>query len=70
LDEIDAHHDVIFVAGEGYVREVREEPFELSYHHDYFRQSWHRYLDFKVLLLSFYLVLSPSLMKRVILLVL
>jgi hypothetical protein len=48
LDEIDAHHEVIFVAGEGYVRELVEEPFELSYHHEYFRQSWHRYLDFKV----------------------
>lgn len=53
LDEIDAHRNVIFVAGEGYVREVVEEPFELSYHHEYFRQSWHRYLDFKVFT-SFY----------------
>lgn len=60
LDEIDAHHDVIFVAGEGWVREVREEPFELSYHHDYFRQSWHRYLDFKVLSFSLFSLFPPS----------
>ncbi len=47
LDEIDSHHSTLYVASEGNVRELLEQPFELSYSPRYFSQE-HRFIDFRV----------------------
>lgn len=55
LDKIDVHHvngqRVIYVAGEGVIREVTEHDFQMTYNH-YFSQA-HRFIDFKVQRLYF-----------------
>lgn len=47
LDEIDSHGEVMYVSGNGIVREVRHNPFSLEYQPKYFQQQ-HRFIDFRV----------------------
>lgn len=49
LDEIDAHRNVIYVSGEGFVHEIVEDPvFEFSSRRQVFHQHRHSFIDFKV----------------------
>jgi len=46
FDEIDTHHGFLFAAGENNVREISENPFQMTDHH-FFPHQRHNFLSFK-----------------------